>query len=139
MRWLIALFLIASGLAVVPAPRLHGIRIGALPEATAIDPPPGALRAWRELVACTGLPVRRGRGFDAIRWFRVEGTSFVRPDDGRRVIGLWIRSDNAVILAGGRLDDDRLLKHELLHALLQQGGHDARAFARSGRCGFYRG
>lgn len=124
----------------VDPPRLHGVWMESLPAVRA-EPPAAALRHWRELVACTGLRPKRGRGFSTIQWHRVEGRRFIRPDNRREVIGLWLREGNAVVLAGEWWDDGRLIRHELLHVLLQSGAHEHPNFAeaRGIKCGLFPG
>ena len=119
-------------------PHLHGVWVETLP-AVRTDPPAEARRYWQELITCTGVRPRRGRGFASIQWHRVAGRQFVRPDNGRDVIGLWLRPGNAVVLAGAWWDDERLIKHELLHVLLQSGSHEVRHFsaARGQACGLF--
>ena len=119
-------------------PHLHGVWVETLP-AVREEPPREARRYWQELIACTGVRPRKGRGFTSIQWHRVEGRQFVRPDTGRQVIGLWLRPGNAVVLAGDWWDDERLIKHELLHVLLQNGSHEPRHFSaeRGEACGLF--
>ena len=126
-------------LSVVSAPpQLHGVWMETLP-AVRSDPPAGARRYWREVTACTQVRPRRGRGFESIQWHRVSGRQFQRPDTGRQVIGLWLRPGNAVVLAGDWWDDERLIKHELMHVLLQSGSHESRHYtvARGEACGLF--
>ncbi len=121
-------------------PHLHGVWVETLPAART-DPPAEARRYWRELLACTHVRPKRGRGFESIQWHRVAGRQFVRPDTGRDVIGLWLRPGNAVVLAADWWDDERLIKHEMLHVLLQSGSHDTRHYSteRGEACGLFPG
>ncbi len=121
-------------------PHLHGVWVESLP-AVRSEPPAQARRYWQELIACTGVRPKRGRGFASIQWHRVAGRQFARPDTGRDVIGLWLRPGNAVVLAGEWWDDPRLIKHEMLHVLLQTGSHEGAHFAagRGQACGLFPG
>jgi len=121
-------------------PHLHGVWVESLP-AVRTEPPAEARRYWQELIACTRVRPKRGRGFDSIQWHLVAGRQFVRPDNGRDVIGLWLRPGNAVVLAADWWDEERLIKHELLHVLLQSGSHEGRHFSAEGgeACGLFAG
>lgn len=138
MRRYVFSLAVVAGLAFVP-PRLHGSWTDPLPDALRTDAPPAARQFWRELVACTGIRPQRGRGFGSITWYRVHGRQFTRPDNGRSVIGLWIRPGNAVVLSSAWYEDERLIKHEMLHVLLQRGSHDDPHFQAAGgmECGLY--
>jgi hypothetical protein len=94
--------------------------------------PPAAYRQWWALTeACSGLH----GSFDAVQWYVVPNASTLRLDDGEVVNAAWEAKGNRIILAAeldGPYAGD-LVRHEMLHALLQAGGHSREAFI--GRCG----
>lgn len=94
--------------------------------------PPAVYRQWWTLTeACSGLQ----GSFDAVQWYLLPNGSTLRLDDGTVVDARWDGRGNRIILAAdldGRYAGD-LVRHEMLHALLQRGGHPREAFI--GRCG----
>jgi hypothetical protein len=53
--------------------------------------------------------------FDAVHWYVAGTTSFINHD-GREVLGQFFPPDT-VVLAGLLLQDERLVRHELLHVM----------------------
>ena len=92
--------------------------------------PPAIYREWWALTeACSGLQ----GDFTRIAWFRVPGAESIPLADGTLVNGRWDRVSNRIVLAGQSERFGDLVRHEMLHALLQAGGHTRDAFI--GRCG----
>ena len=79
--------------------------------------------------ACSGLQ----GDFSRIAWFRVPGAETIPLADGTLVNGRWDPVSNRIVLAGQSERFGDLVRHEMLHALLQAGGHTRDAFI--GRCG----
>jgi hypothetical protein len=104
-------------------------------------PPPNLARpAWDDLVRCTGIDPVDGKGFESIRWVRIPGPGFRWPGVGPRALGVWMSYYNMVLIAETRTSDPAVLKHELLHALLQGRagrGHRHPEFHPSNNCGIY--
>ena len=84
---------------------------------------PGAeIRAWwDEDVACSG---RQGN-FDRIRWFVVPGESFECP--GGTCLGRW-ETNHRIYIAEAWITSPLVVRHEMLHELLDGGGHPAVPF-----------
>lgn len=79
--------------------------------------PPSHYRAiWDSAQACTG---RRG-DFDRITWYVVAGNSFSTKDG--YAIGRWTRP-HSISLSMDWATTDWVVKHEMIHDLLQRG-HD---------------
>ena len=92
--------------------------------------PPAVYREWWALTeACSGLQ----GDFTRIGWFHVPGAESIPLPDGTLVNGRWDRVSNRIVLAGQSERFGDLVRHEMLHALLQAGGHPRDAFI--GRCG----
>ena len=104
-------------------------------------PAPGIARpAWDDLVECTGVTPVEGKGFESIRWVEIPGPGFRWPGVGPRALGVWLSNYNMVLIAENRIDDPAVLKHELLHALLQGRagrGHRHPEFQPDNICGIY--
>jgi hypothetical protein len=79
--------------------------------------------------ACSGLQ----GDFTRIAWFRVPGAESIPLGDGTLVNGRWDPVSNRIVLAEQSARFGDLVRHEMLHALLQGGGHPRDAFI--GRCG----
>src|SRR4051812_18390843 len=81
--------------------------------------PPAVYREWSALTeACAGLQ----GDFNRIAWFRVPGAESFPLADGTLVNGSWDGS-NQIVLAGQSERFGDLVRHEMLHALLQARGH----------------
>jgi hypothetical protein len=94
--------------------------------------PPAVYRQWWTLTeACSG---RQG-SFDAVQWYVLPNASTLQLDDGTVVNAAWEGRGNRIILTAGYdgLYAGDLVRHEMLHALLQGGDHPRDVFI--GRCG----
>jgi hypothetical protein len=113
------------------------LSLGACESPTGLPPgaerftPPAVYRQWWSLTeACSGLH----GDFDAVQWYVVPGESTIRLADGV-VSAVWVEKGNRIVLAAGpdgRYAGD-LVRHEMLHALRQSGGHPREDFI--GHCG----
>ena len=92
--------------------------------------PPAAYRLWwARTEACSA---RRG-DLSAIEWFVVPQVSTFGTTEGAKV-ARWSHGEGGarVVIAGAFVNDEMVVRHEMLHALLDQGGHPAEYFV--GRC-----
>ena len=81
--------------------------------------PPAVYRAWwTEIESCAGL----SGDFDRVEWYEVPGSSYSCPAHEGRCDGWW-RSPHTIYMAQGLVYNRRLAEHEMLHDLLQRGGH----------------
>jgi hypothetical protein len=85
---------------------------------------------WQSTEACSGL---KG-DFKSIEWFEVPGTSTFASEAGT-VVGLWtkVSGQNRITIAGDYIDNELVVRHEMLHALLSRSGHPTEYFVT--RCG----
>ncbi|NNG14833.1 MAG: hypothetical protein HKM89_00040 [Gemmatimonadales bacterium] len=85
---------------------------------------------WARTEQCSGLfgPM------EAIRWYVVPEVSSFDTDIGEKV-GLWIKtpSDAVIVLAEAYADHELVVRHEMLHQLLQRAGHPEEYFVE--KCG----
>ena len=82
---------------------------------------------WRATEECAG---RRG-DMSRVSWFVVAGhTSFVYGDG--QYDGYWWNGVHWIILAGDKVSNAMIVRHEMLHELLGRGDHPAEYFQR--RC-----
>ena len=76
--------------------------------------------------ACSGI---RGQ-FQQIQWFVVPGAETFETGDGAKVrMGEKNGSATRIIIAGRYLDHEMVVRHEILHHLLDREGHPAEFFA----------
>ena len=83
---------------------------------------------WRDVEACSGV---KG-SYAAVSWYVVPGgSSFLWQ--GQEVAGLWTSSGNRIVLAELSVARYDVVRHEMLHAVLEVDGHPAEYFVE--RCG----
>lgn len=91
--------------------------------------PPAQYRVWWEVVErCSG----RTGSFDGVSWYRVplgEGLTV----DGESAAGAWFAARNSIAIGDGWRASGSLVRHEILHAILQTGSHPAKYFREA--CG----
>jgi hypothetical protein len=89
---------------------------------------PQLYRAWWQIVEeCSG----KRRPLDAVRWYQVRpGELSIR---GESAAGAWFVSGNRIVLSSWVLREGGLVRHEMLHAILETGSHPAEYFER--KCG----
>lgn len=92
-------------------------------DAEPFAPPAIYARWWAMTEACAG----RSGDLSRVRWYRAPGSAVLL--DGRPVAGYWSMRRNNIVLADDYLDDGRVVRHEMLHALLRVGGHPRAEFA----------
>ena len=124
-----------------PVVRRAFLALAALPvvmscnDATAPRLPAGSVRMqplavydmwWQQTRQCAG---RRG-SLDAITWYEVPGAESIPTEIGN-VQGMWLPG-NRIVIAGKSVRHGPLVRHEMLHALLQTTGHPRADFI--GRC-----
>jgi hypothetical protein len=96
-------------------------------DAERFAPPPVYAQWWAITEACSGIV----RPLEAVEFYRVPHAAVHTPDDGD-VAGYWSAASNRIVLAKSYVDDGRIVRHEMLHALVRGGGHPPAYF--QGRC-----
>ena len=97
-------------------------------------PPPGAMQLiappeyeawWAATEACAG----RSSDYHRVEWYVVPDVRTFQTAAGEKV-GLWSHSSGGmrIILAGDYADNELVVRHEMLHALLDREGHPAEYF-----------
>ncbi len=98
----------------------------ALPgHAVALAAPPQYLQWWTKTEACAG---RLGR-LDGIAWYVVpDATAFMTPKGEE--VGNWSRGSDGtrIVIADAYVGDELVVRHEMLHALLDRGDHPPEYF-----------
>ena len=80
---------------------------------------------WTRTEQCSGL----SGDFHALKFYQVPGVSTF-PSAVGTVVGLWAKDGraNQITLAGNYLDNELVVRHEMLHALLEREGHPTEYF-----------
>jgi hypothetical protein len=81
---------------------------------------------WSFVEECSA----RSGDFNRVRWYVVPGAESIPTEIGS-VQGMWL-SGNRIVVAGKSVRHGPLVRHEMLHALLQTSGHPRADFI--GRC-----
>jgi hypothetical protein len=102
-----------------------------LPATATVMSPPEQYRAWWTATeSCSGL---QGR-FESIQWYVVPDSMTFSTESGEKV-GLWSESSagTRIIIAGAYANHELVVRHEMLHALLDREGHPPEYFQT--KCG----
>lgn len=80
---------------------------------------------WYATEACAG----RSAHLEQVEWYIVPEAESFETADGPKV-GLWTHSSEGVriVIAGNWADNELVVRHEMLHALLDREGHPAEYF-----------
>jgi hypothetical protein len=93
--------------------------------------PDSAIAWWKALEGCAG----RTGDLAAVKWLTVPGYSVVIGGEG--FDGYWLKDLNAVVFGEEQFAAANrrgfIIRHELLHALLQTGAHPTEFFGRKCR------
>lgn len=87
------------------------------PGAESFAPPAVYARWWALTEACSG----RSGDLRAVRWYRVPGSQFTI--ERQEASGYYNYYSNRLIIAEEVLENGPIVRHEMLHALLQRRGH----------------
>jgi hypothetical protein len=80
---------------------------------------------WQATETCSGITGRLAH----IEWYVVPDATTLATPEGAKV-GVWSHSDEGmrVVLAGAYADNELVVRHEMLHALLDRPGHPKEYF-----------
>lgn len=95
-----------------------------------ITPPLSYAVWWQQVESCA----ERSGSYRAVTWYSVpaiQDQGFVHR--GRLVTGVWLAHRNRILLSDFALQSPRIVRHEMLHAILRTGSHPPDYFFR--RCG----
>jgi hypothetical protein len=116
----LSLFVAACVLAACWRPRLES----PLPaSARPFDPPTVFGEWWAMTAECSGSSAPMA----SVQFYVVPGVSLFWRE-GSVVNGFWSRTGNRIVLAEGAVSDGEVVRHEMLHALTNDGRHTRQAF-----------
>ena len=86
--------------------------------------PPAVYSTWWDMTrACSGLPGPLG----AVTWF-VSDEVLHDPKTGETLTAYWSAASNRIVINSLYVLEGSLVRHEMLHALIRNGGHPRRQF-----------
>ena len=107
----------------------QGITDPALPgDAIRFAPPPVYAQWWALTEDCSGIT----RSLDAVQFYRIPNASTIPDNTYGEVAAYWSPASNRIVLADFYEMQGKLVRHEMLHALLRVNGHPPEYF--QGRC-----
>ena len=89
---------------------------------------PQQVKWWTDLETCSGIT----RDWKEPTYYVLIGKSEIVVN-GKSYWGYWTKDGNKIILAEAHASSTKLIEHEMMHALLQDGSHPAQYF--NGVCG----
>jgi hypothetical protein len=84
---------------------------------------------WQDVEACSGI----NGDLAAVSWYEIPHVREFTIGNNPYVAGYWQPYHHSITLAGLRINDADLVRHEMLHALLKEKGHPAEYFVQ--KCG----
>jgi hypothetical protein len=82
---------------------------------------------WDKTVACSG---RQGKMTD-VSFYAVDAPSGAIELAGEMAHAWWVRQGNRIYLPANALGQEWLVRHEMLHALLQRGSHPSNVYVEA--------
>lgn len=120
----VAILALACERSTAPAVSGSTFPAGAVP----FTPPARYALWWSMTEACSGLSADRS----AVQWYVMPRQSIFSVD-GRIYEAIWFNAPDRIVLGENARTDAALVRHEMLHVLLQRAGHPREAFL--GSCG----
>lgn len=99
-------------------------------DATEFTPPSHYAFWWSLTQQCSGRTAR----YEDVRWYSVPA-NYVAVQNGDTLTGEWFPRTNQIVLSQSGLKDPELIRHEMLHSLMNQTTHARDAFLT--RCNGY--
>ena len=116
--------LLLAGLAGCAAPRAAGAPRAPLGRSWAV-PTLGLYQEWWDkTVACSG---KSGK-MTNVAFYAVDAPGGAIELAGEMAHAWWVREGNRIYLPASALGEEWLVRHEMLHALLQRGTHPSKLF-----------
>ncbi len=127
MRRLLCAVLLVLTVSGCAAPRAAGAPLAPLGRSWAV-PTLGLYQEWWDkTVACSG---KQGKMTD-VNFYAVDAPAGAIELKGELAHAWWVREGNRIYLPASALGEEWLVRHEMLHALLQRGSHPAHMFVEA--------
>ncbi len=124
MPRLIAGVLLLSSLSACAAPKAAGAPLAPIERAWEVPTLELYSEWWRRTEECSGKTGDMGE----VKFFAVDAPNGAIGLNGTIAHGWWVRQDNRIYLPANGLGEEWLVRHEMLHALLQRGSHPTKKF-----------
>ena len=119
--------LLMVGTSACAAPKAAGAPLAPLGRSWAV-PTLGLYQEWWDkTMACSG---QRGQMTD-VSFYAVDAPAGAIELAGEMAHAWWVREGNRIYLPASALSEEWLVRHEMLHALLQRGSHPASVFVKA--------
>ena len=119
--------LLLFGLAGCAAPRAAGAPLAPMGRSWAV-PTLGLYQEWWDkTVACSGRPGK----MTEVSFYAVDAPSGAIELAGEMAHAWWVREGNRIYLPANALGEEWLVRHEMLHALMQKGSHPPEMFVEA--------
>jgi hypothetical protein len=127
MRGVIVGALLLSATAGCAVPRAAGAPLAPLERAWEVPTLELYTEWWRKTEACSG----RKADMSLVKFYAVDAPDGAIGLNGTLAHGWWVRQGNRIYLPANALGEEWLVRHEMLHALLQRGSHPNKAFVEA--------
>jgi len=127
MRRFLRLAVVALAASACALPKVAGAPIAPVDRAWAVPTLELYQEWWRKTEKCSGL---RG-DMAAVTFYAVDSPSGAISLGTDVAHGWWMRKGNRIYLPANALGEEWLVRHEMLHALLQRGSHPAEKFVNA--------
>src|SRR5919112_6398140 len=127
MSRMLCAVLLLVGTSACAAPRAAGAPLAPMGRSWAV-PTLGLYQEWWDkTVACSGRP---GKMTD-VSFYAVDAPSGAIELAGEMAHAWWVRDGNRIYLPANALSEEWLVRHEMLHALLQTSAHPTAKFVEA--------
>jgi hypothetical protein len=109
------------------APRIAGAPLAPIERAWEVPTLELYAKWWQKTEACSG----RTGDMSRVTFYAVDSPSGAIGLNRTVAHGWWIRRGNRIYLPANALGEEWLVRHEMLHALLQRGSHPSRQFVEA--------
>src|SRR4051812_44349355 len=99
------------------------------PGAAPLTPLPEYQSWWQEVESCSGI----NGDINAVSWYEIPHVTEFTVAGNPNIAGYWQPYHHSITLAGLRINDADLVRHEMLHALIKEKGHPTEFFVQ--KCG----
>jgi hypothetical protein len=124
MRRFIAAMLLLSSAGGCAVPRAAGAPLAPVERAWEVPTLELYSEWWSKTEACSG----RKADMSEVTFYAVDAPNGAIGLNGTIAHGWWVREGNRIYLPANALGEEWLVRHEMLHALLQRGSHPTKQF-----------
>ena len=124
MRRFIAGMLLLSSVTSCAVPKVAGAPLAPVERAWEVPTLELYTEWWRKTEECSGRKADMGR----VTFYAVDAPTGAIGLNSTVAHGWWVRQGNRIYLPANALGEEWLVRHEMLHALIQRGSHPTEKF-----------